>query len=200
MKDKPERIDFKYNLKIYFEMLSKYKVLFLVLLGIVLIIEASNVADRFLFKIIIDKGTEYGAKTLSSDMLMQALAIVAIIYISVILVRTIGKWMMYKYLNKLEVDLITDTKMRFFNHLIGLSHKFHTSNRTGSMISRLSRGGRAIERMTDLLIFNLAPLVFQLTIVSISILTFDVTSGIIVFATVAVFIGYSYIMQEPQKP
>ena len=38
MDDRPERIDFKYNLKVYLELLKKYKALFIVLLVIVLIV------------------------------------------------------------------------------------------------------------------------------------------------------------------
>jgi len=200
MNDKPERIDFKYNLKVYFEMLRRYKTVFILLLVLVLIVEAMNVADRFLFKIIVDNGTAYTAKTLTSEALIHILLIVALVYISVILIKAILKWVIYNQVNSIEANLITDIKTRFFNHLVTLSHKFHTSNRTGSMISRLSRGGRAIERMTDLMVFNLAPLIFQLIIVSVSLIAFDVTSSIVVLTTVIVFIGYSYIMQQIQKP
>lgn len=198
--DKPDRIDFNYNLRIYFEMLGKYKVLFVFLLFIVLIIEATYVADRFLFKVIIDKGTEYTAGNLNSEALVYALKLVALIYASVILVKSVGKWLMLKCINTLESNLITDIKIRFFNHLVTLSHKFHTSNRTGSMISRLSRGGRSVERMTDIIVFNVAPLLFQLVIVSASMMAFDLTSGLIVFLTVALFIGYSFIVQQIQRP
>jgi len=198
--ERPERIDFKYNLKVYFEMLSKYKILFILLLVVVLIVEATLVVDRFLFKVIIDNGTAFSANTLSSEALIHILLIVAAIYISVILVKVVLKWSIYNQVNTIEASLITDVKTRFFNHLVMLSHKFHTSNRTGSMISRLSRGGRAVEQMTDILVFNIAPLIFQLIIVSASLIAFDMTSGIIVFSTVVIFIIYSYIIQQLQKP
>ncbi|MGV8141029.1 MAG: ABC transporter ATP-binding protein [Candidatus Woesearchaeota archaeon] len=199
-KPDPDRIDFQYNLKIYFGMLKKYKMLFIFLLLIVLIVEATYVADRFLFKVIVDRGTEYGAGTLSVEGLIHIMSIVAIIYASIVLVKSSGKWLMLRSVNKLESNLITDVKIRFFNHLVTLSHKFHTNNKTGSMISRLSRGGRAIERMTDIITFNVAPLIFQLVIVSVSMMAFDLTSGLIVFLTVTMFIGYSFVIQQIQRP
>jgi ATP-binding cassette subfamily B protein len=200
MSDKPEKIDFRYNLRIYLELLKKYRVLFIILLAIVLVVEATYVADRFIFKIIIDKGTEHASGTLSNEALVQALVMVAGIYVSVVIIRSILKWFMLNSINKLESGLITDIKVRFFNHIVDLSHKFHTSNRTGSMISRLTRGGRAVERMTDIIAFNVAPLIFQLVIVSASLILFDLTTGLIVFLTVILFVSYSYVVQEIQKP
>jgi ATP-binding cassette subfamily B protein len=200
MDDRSDRIDFSYNLKIYFEMLNKYRGLFIFLLFIVLIVEATYVADRFLFKVIIDNGTEYGAGTLDATSLIHVLSIVVLVYAGVILIKTIGKWLLLRSINKLESNLITDVKVRFFNHLVTLSHKFHTNNKTGSMISRLSRGGRAVERMTDIITFNIAPLLFQLVIVSVSMMAFDLASGLIVFLTVVMFIGYSFIVQQIQRP
>jgi len=200
MVELPDRIDFKYNLRVYLELLKKYKGLFVFLLVIVLIVEATYVVDKFLFKVIIDKGTEFAGETLDKNALVQILLIVALVYAIIVSVRIIGKWVMLNFINKLESNLIVDVKLKFFNHLVTLSHKFHTNNKTGSMISRLSRGGRAVESMTDIIVFNVAPLVFQLVIVSVSLIMFDFTSGMIVFLTVMAFIGYSYIVQKIQRP
>jgi len=200
MVETPERIDFKYNLRVYFELLKKYKALFIILLVVVLIVEATYVGDRFLFKIIIDNCTNFGSGLLSSEALSKVLIIVALVYLAMVLIRVIGKWFMLNSVNKLEAGLIMDTKVKFFNHMITLSHKFHTNNKTGSMISRLSRGGRAIERMTDILVFNVAPMIFQLIIVSVSLMVFDLTTGLAVLLTAIIFIIYSYIIQQIQKP
>lgn len=200
MDDKPDRIDFGYNLRVYFGLLNKYKGLFIFLLFMVLLVEATYVVDKFLFKVIVEKGTTFSSGDMTSNALAQILLIVALIYTGLVLVRVIGKWIMLNSINKLEAELIYDIKLKFFNHLVTLSHKFHTNNKTGSMISRLSRGGRAIESMTDIIVFNVAPLIFQLIIVSSSLLLIDFTSGMIVFLTVIVFIAYSYLIQKIQRP
>lgn len=200
MRDKLDRIDFKYNLKVYFELLKKYRKPFILIMILVLLGEALLVTDRFLFKIIIDKGTEYAAGTLGKSLLVNILLIVALVYLGIIIAKIVVKWFKQTLTNKLETELIEDTKVKFFNHIIGLSHKFHTNNKTGSLISRLSRGGRAVERMTDILIFNVAPLLFQLIIVSLSMMAFDFISGLVVFLTVTIFLIYSYIIQQIQRP
>jgi len=199
MADKPEKIDYIYNLKIYFEHLKKYKMLFIILLVGVLIVETTLIADRYLFKIIIDRGTDYSSGIIGKEIFIHALLIVALIYGIVIIIKTLGKWFIIDMSNRLESDMIKDIKIRFFDHLITLSHKFHTNNKTGSLISRLGRGGRAIEHMTDIVVYNFAPLIFQLIIVSVSLMAFDLTTGLIALLTVIIFLGYSYIVQQFQK-
>jgi ABC-type multidrug transport system fused ATPase/permease subunit len=64
-------------------------------------------------------------------------------------VRVTGRWIYLYKINLLESDLIADIKRYYFNHLLTLSHGFHTTHKTGSLISRLSRGSGAVETMTD---------------------------------------------------
>ncbi len=99
-----------------------------------------------------------------------------------------------------DAGLIQDLKKKFFNHILNLSYHFHTTHRTGSLISRLVRGGRSIENMTDILIFNVAPLIFQLAVVSLSLLYFDWIPAVVILATISIFIAYSYVVQRKQQP
>ena len=194
-----EKVDFKYNLSIYFSLLKNYKNLFSILLFITLILEASYVADRFLFKIIIDNGAEYLARNLEINAFLKILINIAFVYIGIIIIRYIGKWLYLHVINRLDANLILDLKRKFFNHLIHLSHNFHISHKTGSLISRLIRGGGAVERITDIIVFNVAPLIFQLTISGISLIYFNLTAALIVLLTGIVFIAYSIIIQNAQK-
>jgi len=73
----------------------------------------------------------------------------------------------------MESGMIVDLKRRFFNHIIELDYSFHTTHKTGSLISRLTRGGGAMERMTDVIIFNIAPMIFSLAVVTASLIYFD---------------------------
>ena len=95
--------------------------------------------------------------------------------------------------------MVRDLKQKFFNYILGLSHSFHTSNKTGSLISRLTRGGRAIERMSDILLFNFTPLIFQLILVGVSLVFFSWIPAVVAFLTVFLFIGYSFLMQHIQQ-
>jgi len=192
------KIDFKYNLKLYFNLLNKYKYLFWGLLAVSLIVQATSVADKFLFKIIIDNGTEFASGNLLVDKFIQIAIIIGFIYASIIILRSIGKWFHLHMMNILERRATTDLKRKFFNHIVHLSHNFHTTHKTGSLISRLVRGGHAIERMNEVVVFNIAPLVFQLIIVAVSLFYFGWIPAFVVLVTAIAFIGYSLFIQYLQ--
>ncbi len=191
-----EKIKFRKNLSGYWNFLKKYKWLFFFTLFLVLILEAASVSDKFLFKIIIDNGTEFVAGTLLAGKFVSLLLAIAVIFLVLSVIKVIGRWVYLHTTNILEAKLILDLKEKFFNHIIGLSHGFHTSHKTGSLISRLTRGGRAMEGMTDLIIFEFAPLIFQLIIAGISLIYLDVLSAIAIFFTIVLFISYSFFIQN----
>lgn len=200
MVEKPEHIDFRYNLNIYFGILKNYKGLLIILIISILIIEAIHAAHRFLFKIIIDTGTEYVSRTATKAHLIDTLMLVAAIFITINIIKYLLKWLNIHWINKLDGGLILDLKKKFFNHIVSLSHSFHTTHRTGSLISRLTRGGRAIEKMTDLILFSVFPTIFQAIIVISTIAFFDTTSAIVIVLTAFIFLAYSYIFQKIQQP
>ncbi len=199
MPKKTNTIDTKYNLALYWNILKQYKSIFLFLTLIILAIEAINLTDKFLFKLIIDNGTQFLANQISVKQLTHLFLIIALIFLSLIAAKALLKWLQIHLVNILDASLIADVKRKFFNHIVTLSYHFHTSHRTGSLISRLVRGGRAIENMTDAIIFQFAPLIFQLLIISLSLLYFDKLSALILTATILLFIIYSYILQTIQQ-
>ena len=62
-----KEIDFKHNFKEYWSFLSKYKVQFYVLLLIVFLMSATYVVDKYLFKELIDRGTEFASGILGRE-------------------------------------------------------------------------------------------------------------------------------------
>ncbi|MFA5888155.1 MAG: ABC transporter ATP-binding protein [Candidatus Nanoarchaeia archaeon] len=194
-----EKIDFRFNLKEYARLMKKYKWKIALMLVFSFIIEASYLADKYLFKIITDKGVLFAGKELLANAFIQILVMVAAAYIIIALTRAVSKWIFIHLINTIENSAITDLKRHYFNHIIQLSHSFHSTHRTGSLISRLTRGGSAMERMTDILGFNVTSLIFNLSMVVGSIAFFDGISAIIVFLTVIAFILYSYINQQASQ-
>lgn len=197
--EKP-KIDFKYNLKVYLGLLKKYWVLLTIVLLLVLFNEGINTATKFIFKSLIDNGTTYEAGTLLQSAFVHILIILGVIFFALLIAKIIMKWFSVHILNILESNIIRDVKIKYFNHIIDLSHGFHTSHKTGSLISRVNRGGSAVERMTDLVVFNVAPLIFQLILITVSMSFFSGTTVIVVISTVIVFLVYSFIMQQVQRP
>ena len=195
---KKYKVSYKYNLSVYWSLLKKYKRIAIFLLFIVLVMESITLVDKFLFKSIVDNGTDYLSGKLELQPYVSILLIILGIFILKIILNTIGKWLYIHCINIIESKLIIDLKQKFFNHLIYLSYNFHTTHKTGSLISRLSRGSGAIERMTDFLIFNAAPFLFQIIVASASLIYFDWATSIVVLVTVIVFITYGLWMQNMQ--
>jgi len=196
---KYENVDFRYDLKVYLSFLKKYKKLFLSLLFLILISETLYVSDKWLFKIIIDRGTEYVAKTLSLNAFTHILLIIAVVFAVFLIIKAVIRWLNIYLVNRLEGNMIIDLKKKFFSHIISLHYGFYSSHKTGSLISRFSRGGRAMERLTDTIIFNFVPLIFQIIVVMLSLIYLEWEFAVIVLATVLVFILYNFIFQQVQK-
>jgi ATP-binding cassette subfamily B protein len=188
------------NFKVYLTFLKNYKFIFLVLLFVVLISESIEIGERYLFKVLVDKGTAYSAGTLIAAAFVQIVLILAIIFISIWIMKIAFKWVTFHFINKIESGLIIDLKRYYFNHILGLSHGFHVSHKTGALISRISRGSGAIETMTDTIIFNFSPLVLQFIVAAVSMASFSIKPVIILFVTMIVFIGFNFFSQLRQTP
>tara|TARA_Y100000034_G_scaffold92807_1_gene112196 strand:- start:11585 stop:13354 length:1770 start_codon:yes stop_codon:yes gene_type:complete len=195
-----KEIDFKHNFKEYWSFLSKYKVQFYVLLLIVFLMSATYVVDKYLFKELIDRGTEFASGILGREAFVGILMILIIVFFIAVFLRSLFKWLEHTILIKMTSKMMADLRRKYFNHIIGLSHNFHTSHKTGSLISRIIRGTGSIERMNDVIIFNIAPLITSVIVVVISLLFFSLTPALVLIATVIIFIGYSIIFQNISKP
>ena len=193
------KINFKYNWKLYSRFLMKYKFLFFGPLFIILILGSMDIAEKYLLKVIIDQGTAFYTKALGLDLFLKALLIVAIIYAGMSLFRVLFRWTSTHFTNRLDVGIIADMKRHFFNHLLGLDYNFHTVHRTGSLISKLTRVGVAVERMTDTIISNFAPLVLQLAVAFFSIVYFSWIPAVVILITIVIFIGYSFLVQRIEE-
>jgi len=173
--------------------------LFFSVLIIAFIVEGLFIVDKFLFKEIIDKGHLFLQEELTKSAFVDILVIVAGVFLGVVILRSLGDWLKIHLLVKLDAKVIYNIKKKFFNHILGLSHDFHTNHKTGSLISRISRGSQAIERMSDILLFNITPLLFNMVIVGVAIAQFTVTPLLVLLVIIAVFLTYSFIILERQQ-
>ena len=194
-----EKIDFRRNLSIYWSIVKKYKLMFLGMLIASLVIEASYTAERYLFKLITDGGTNFASNLILANEFIRILAFIGIAFAFILLARLVSKWLFMHFNASIETNTISNLKRHYFNHIIGLSHSFHTTHRTGSLISRLTRGGAAMERMTDAIAFNFSPLLFNFIVITASLVYFDWISAVIVFVTTVSLTAYSFIMQQIQQ-
>ncbi len=194
-----KKIDFKHNFREYLSFIKKHKIATIFLLFISLAVEALFVIDKFLFKRLIDDGEMFSRGNLPLDIFVTTLLIIGAIFIAVVIGRAVGRWVMEHVFIKFEMEIIKDLKNKYFNHIVRLSHEFHTTHKSGSLISRMNRGTGAIEGLTDTIFFQFAPLIIQLILVSISLALFTKSSVIILILTSAVFITYGIFIQKRQE-
>lgn len=195
-----KKIDTKYNLSVYWSFLKKYKAQTIFTLFITFIISVIYIIEKFLFKVVIDNGTEFANGGITSQAYISILLIVAGVFFSSLILKTILNFTQIRIAINLSGKMTADLKRRFFNHIINLSHSFHTTHKTGSLISRIIRGSGGIGRMNDVIIFNTAPLIFQLILVSGALIYFNLIPALVIFLTAVLFIGYSIYTQNKSKP
>ncbi len=195
-----QEIDMKYNLTKYLDLVKNYKLLFSVVLLVSLLIQASFTFESYLFKELIDKATLFSAGDFSQSAFVDFMWLLLSVFVCLFILRSVLKWIHLHWINLLDAGLMIDLKTKLFNHILRLSHNFHNSNKTGSIISRLIRGSSAIERMTDVLVFNFAPLLFQTIVVGVAIAFFDLTSALLVLFVVVLFTSYSFFINKIQQP
>ncbi|MBU0466269.1 MAG: ABC transporter ATP-binding protein/permease [Nanoarchaeota archaeon] len=194
-----KKVNFKENLKKYWKIARPYKWFFVALIFLATTYEVLSLGEKYLFKAILDNGAEFLAGTLERTAFVNILLIVAGVYLGLLLFKLLDHWFRIGLTNILESKMIFDLKKKFFDHIVKLSHSFHTTHKTGSLISRLNRGSNALERLTDFIIFSVAPVILQIVIVSISLFTLDWTSAVLLLITSAAFISYGFIIAKIQK-
>lgn len=195
-KDKP---NFKKNIKQYLQIAKPYKWTFMFLIIAASVLASVHVAEKFLFKIVIDKGTEYLASEIMRGVFIQLLLGVAGAYAFMLAAKVFIHWIQTRALNRLDAKMIFDVKKKFFDHLVHLSHGFHTTHKTGSLISRMNRGHRGVEGITDFFIYNFFPLVLEITFAGAAIIYFDPLSALAVLITTISFISFGFYITYKQQ-
>jgi ABC-type transport system involved in Fe-S cluster assembly fused permease/ATPase subunit len=84
-----------------------------------------------------------------------------------------------------------------FEHMHRLSLRFHLERKTGGLTRVLERGRNAIETIVRMVIVQLIPTFVELGLIVIVLLrAFDWRYALVVLATVAVFLGFTYAATE----
>jgi ATP-binding cassette, subfamily B, heavy metal transporter len=199
-KNENEEIEYKHNIREYIGLVSKHKWIFIIIILMVLVVEIVAVVNRYLFKILIDDGSDFVAGVIGRADYLLVLKVLAIIFILGIIINFALNWAKIAFLNRLDANTIYDLKQKYFGHILGLDHSFHTTHKTGSLISRMSRGAGAIERLNDAIIFEFAPLILQLAVAVIALFFLDLLSAVIIILTMVLFVSFNYHRQRKSEP
>src|ERR1035441_94870 len=113
-----EEIDFKYNLKVYFGFLSKYKWAALILVGVAFLVSSLDLVQNFTFKLIMNTAGKFWGGQMAPDPFHRFLLTIFAVLLGVTAARSSGRWYYLRNINILESDLISDIKRFYFNHLL----------------------------------------------------------------------------------
>ncbi len=88
---------------------------------------------------------------------------------------------------------IAQLKQNSFRYLIKHSHNFFSNTFSGGLVQKISRHGRAFDRLADTLVFNFIPLIF--TIIGATIVTFFTSKilSLIILLWIAVYFICSFV-------
>ena len=187
------------SLNYYLGIAKPYWIMFFIIMSLITIIFLIEFGQNWIYKTIIDLGADFASDKITKVFFINEALYLGIIFFILVLASGAIKYIRLVFLNKMEVNMMRDIKKDIFDHLIDLSHKFHSSNRTGSLISKLIRSGKSVESLTDFITFHGGPLIIKLLIGFFVIAFFDISSSIVVIVMSAIFMIYSILLLKKQQ-
>lgn len=98
---------------------------------------------------------------------------------------------------KVTQSSIRRVALQVFQHLHGLSLRFHLERQTGGVSRDIERGSRGISFLLNFMVFNILPTLLEITLVTVILfVAYDVWYAIITFVTVSSYVAFSLIVTE----
>jgi ATP-binding cassette, subfamily B, heavy metal transporter len=190
---KKEKINLKDTLIEIIDLGKKYKWSFFLILTFSVLFQFASLADKFIFKEVISGAEQYLERSISQDDFVNILLWMFSIYIVIIVFSFVFIWFQFHILNKFESKVMFDIKEKYFNHIVELDYIFHSDHKTGSLISKLSRGVGAVENFFDTILFSFAPLIIQVIIIIPSFFKIGLYQAVVFLFFILFYIIYSLI-------
>jgi len=192
-------ISWRENFSYYYEIARPYWANFLAIFILIVITTGIEVGHNYIFKLLIDEGTSFFNAAITQQAFIDFILFWAIIFVISIVILSASKYFRILWLSTLEGRMMRAVKIDIFSHLVSLSHSFHATHRTGSLISRLIRSGKSIENITDFLTFHGSPLIIKVVLSFALIALFDLSSAFIVLGVCIVFIIFCFFTIKGQQ-
>ena len=87
--------------------------------------------------------------------------------------------------------------LKTFSHIHDLSMRFHLDRRTGGLSRAIERGTRALQQITGLFAFNIAPTLFEIGLVSVYLaVTYPIKYVSVIIVAVVAYIVFTLLFTE----
>ena len=93
------------DLKYYFDIAKPYWLMFLLVMGLITFGYLIEFGQNFIYKTLIDSGTDFAAKLITKDVFIQIAINLGIIFFLTVLVAGLLRYFRLLFLNKFEVDI-----------------------------------------------------------------------------------------------
>ncbi|MEQ9564230.1 MAG: ABC transporter transmembrane domain-containing protein, partial [Pseudomonadales bacterium] len=98
---------------------------------------------------------------------------------------------------KVAQRAIRRSALGVFEHLHGLSLRFHLDRQMGGLSRAIERGVKGIEFLLSFMLFNILPTLLEIVMVSIILWAlYDVWFAVITFTTIVIYIAFTLIVTE----
>ncbi|MBU1111451.1 MAG: ABC transporter ATP-binding protein [archaeon] len=196
---KEAEVDLKYDLKVLWGFLSKYKLFFWGMIFLAFIREAGAMADNFIFKYLVDKAELFTQDAITAEIFAKVILLSVLVFIALKIITSVLWYISIKFSVKLDSKLMKDIEKKTFSHIINLSYRFHLGKKTGSIISKFTRGVNKVESLVDAFMYNFVAVMFRIILSIGVIFVFDMVTSLILLITTAAVIFTGVIITNMQK-
>ncbi|MBU1131596.1 ATP-binding cassette domain-containing protein [Patescibacteria group bacterium] len=176
------------NIKFFFKKYLSSKIWLIVLVVFLIIIsQLLSAVTPYLYKLIVDKLTEFIGGSIVKEALIQGLTVLVTLFFITGFLRLVFQGIRMYFINRLEAEVIRRVAGDFIKHVLNLSFHFHAHRKTGQLAKRFARGVKAVEEFMDAFVFNLFPNLLELSIIVAVYFIFDWQSGLILLAMIFLF-------------
>jgi len=169
---------------------QKWK-LFLIMTSVIFI-SVFNVVVPIFYKQFFDIIVAGGDKMLVVSQLLNIIVIIAILH-SII-------WVLYRvasFLNNIyQPSSMTNLRQQAYDHLIEHSYSFFTNNFVGALVQRVNRFARAFERISDDIIWNIAPLIVRALAIIFVVFFVNQWMALVILIWIVIFIGFNIVFSQ----
>lgn len=189
MKDKKSKNENPVSIWYLLHFFKPYKFLLIVSTIFLLVGEVAASLNPIWLKKIIDN--------IQNGLNFQSIISLMVIYFGLMAIKAIFSSLRDLVFAPVEMGVARDLSRKLFNHLVHLPIDYHFNQKIGGTSRKITRGGRAISFILDLLISNILPTIIQLSIVTyILFQLYTPIYAITVFITVIVYTAFTLYTTE----
>ena len=151
-----------------------------------------SVLVPLIYKKFFDLLSTDGSKATITPQLIQIIIVVLILHALV--------WLLFRSsmvtLNKVESRTMARIRQMSFDYMVRHSYSFFANNFTGALVQRVGRFSRAFERLYDMLVFNVIPLVINVIGVIVIVYFQQPFIAYIILVWIGVIVIFNFFFQR----